>query len=189
MVSALSGLAVFLTGCGADDGVFRVDASTLSREHAEGNLGYDLTKSVPVGGKHNPKWAACKMWFTPVATEYLIHSMEHGAVWIAYETTISDADVMRFNDIAEINPYVVVTPHVKLPAPIVISAWGLQITAATSIEPKIADFIDKYANGPQTPEPGAPCKEGGITSSAEAAVVTGGKSPNSVDTKEEADQA
>jgi hypothetical protein len=166
--------AVLLTGCSAAPDktgatkVVSVDVSTLSREHKDGDLGYDLSKSVPVGGEHNARWAACKLWYTPVATEYAIHSMEHGAVWIAYLGTVSDSEVERLEELTAKYPYLLATPTELLPAPIVVSAWGVQMTTNDAGDPKIEEFVKKYAQGPQTPEPGAPCKEGGVNTPAEA---------------------
>jgi predicted small secreted protein len=148
-----------------------VDASTLSREHAEGPLGYDLSKSVPVGGVHNARWAACQVWYTPVAPEYAIHSMEHGAVWVAYVAMMSDPEVADLVELSAKYPYLLATPHESLPAPIVASAWGVQIKLNSTKDPRLEEFIAKYAQGPQTPEPGAPCAEGGLTSPVEASTV------------------
>ena len=37
------------------------------------------------------------------------------------------------------------------------SAWGLQLKADSAADPAVAAFVQAYANGPQSPEPGAPC--------------------------------
>lgn len=182
---ALAALAAStLTACGektpSAGADVKVDASTLSREHAEGPLGYDLSKSVPVGGVHNAKWAACQVWYTPVAPEYAIHSMEHGAVWVAYIATMSDPEVGDLVELSAKFPYLLATPHQELPAPLVASAWGVQIKLDSTKDPRLEEFIAKYSQGPQTPEPGAPCAEGGLTSAVEAssvnAAVIGGNS-------------
>ena len=171
------GAVVLLTACGggsaptATSGELNVDPSTLSREHAAGPLGYDLAKSVPLGGVHNSRWAACQVWYTPVAPEYAIHSMEHGAVWVAYVATMSDPEVEDLVEFSAKYPYMLAAPYTELPAPIVATAWGVQIMVNNTKDPRLEEFIKKYAQGPQTPEPGAPCTEGGITSAAEASSV------------------
>jgi hypothetical protein len=169
--------AILLTACGggsaptATSGELSVDPATLSRDHAAGPLGYDLAKSVPLGGVHNSRWAACQVWYTPVAPEYAIHSMEHGAVWVAYVAMMSDPEVADLVELSAKYPYMLAAPYTELPAPIVATAWGVQIMVNDTKDPRLEEFIKKYAQGPQTPEPGAPCTEGGITSAAEASSV------------------
>ena len=44
------------------------------------------THSPPFGGAHDYSWAACNgvVYPEPVRSENMVHSLEHGAVWIAY---------------------------------------------------------------------------------------------------------
>jgi hypothetical protein len=55
---------------------------------------------------------------------------------------------------------VLVSPYPGLPAPVVASAWGVQEWFHTAGDPKLNDFVSKYRQGPQTPEPGAACTNG-----------------------------
>ena len=65
----------------------------LSQEHKDTKLGYFLGKEIPMGGIHNAYWANCQAWSTPVAAEYAIHSMEHGATWIAYNNLLKANEI------------------------------------------------------------------------------------------------
>jgi hypothetical protein len=40
------------------------------------------------------------------------------------------------------------------------SAWGFLLHADGAADPRVAQFVNKYANGPQTPEKGALCRGG-----------------------------
>jgi hypothetical protein len=44
------------------------------------------TESPPVGGPHDPEWADCTgtVYTVDIRHENALHSLEHGAVWIAY---------------------------------------------------------------------------------------------------------
>jgi hypothetical protein len=41
-----------------------------------------------------------------------------------------------------------------------LSAWGHQRTVTSASDPNVAKFFEKYVQGEQTPEPGAPCTGG-----------------------------
>ncbi|WP_194915354.1 DUF3105 domain-containing protein, partial [Catenulispora rubra] len=44
--------------------------------------------------------------------------------------------------------------------PITVTAWGKQLNVDSATDARIAKFISKYMQGPQTPEPGAACTGG-----------------------------
>jgi hypothetical protein len=88
-----------------------------------------------------------------------VHALEHGAVWITYQPGLADADVTALRGLARGRDYVLVTPWGAgaLPSPVVAVAWGLRLPVDDAADPRLAAFVARYANGPQTPEPGAPC--------------------------------
>lgn len=145
------------------DGV--VQYSSLSRDHVQGPVDYEQTP--PVGGPHADIWQTCGFYTGPIITEQGVHSMEHGAVWITYRSGLAAAEQSVLEAVAA-NPYVLVSawPGDDLPSPVVASAWGLQLRLDGADDPRLAEFVDTYANGPQTPEPGAPCT-GGDSQSAQ----------------------
>lgn len=138
----------------------RVKTYTVpSRNHVTGHVNYPQTP--PVGGDHNPVWQNCGFYSQPIVTEMGVHSMEHGAVWITYRPGLPSAQVTVLRNLAK-TPSVLVSPWADspLPAAVVASAWGVQLTADSASDPAIAAFVVKYAHGPQTPEPAAPCTGG-----------------------------
>ena len=86
--------------------------------------------------------------------------MEHGAVWITYQPDLSAADVAQLRNLVRGHAYLILSPYPGLPARVVASAWGVQLQAAGPGDPRLASFIKTYEQGPQTPEPGAPCSGG-----------------------------
>lgn len=129
-----------------------------SREHQIGTLSYAQTP--PVGGTHNPAWQNCGIYNQPVANENAVHSLEHGAVWITYRPDLPAAEVEKLRTLIRGHDHGLLSPYQNLPAPIVISAWGLQVQMQNADDPRLPLFIKKYENGAQTPEPGATCSGG-----------------------------
>jgi hypothetical protein len=135
-----------------------VTFSNLSREHVSGPVTYPQVP--PVGGPHSPVWLNCGIYDQPVPNENAVHSLEHGAVWITYQPGLPVADVARLRSLVRNQAYVILSPYPGLPAPVVASAWGVQLRATGADDPRLAQFIQRYEQGPQTPEPGAPCSGG-----------------------------
>lgn len=130
----------------------------LPRAHQEGQLTYPQTP--PVGGIHNPVWQNCGIYDQPIRNENGVHSLEHGAVWITYRPDLPAQDIEELRSLAGSRPYTLLSPYPGLPASIAASAWGVQLKVDNASDSPLAQFIAKYAQGPQTPEPGAPCTGG-----------------------------
>jgi Protein of unknown function (DUF3105) len=130
----------------------------LSRHHVTGTVNYPQVP--PVGGDHDPVWQNCGIYMSPIRNENAVHSMEHGAVWITYQPSLSSSDVQTLQNLVRGHSYVILSPYPGLPTPVVISAWGVQLKVNSANDPRLAQFISKYEQGPQTPEPGSPCTGG-----------------------------
>ncbi|HET8716146.1 MAG TPA: DUF3105 domain-containing protein [Nocardioidaceae bacterium] len=133
--------------------------SDLSASHVQQPVQYEQTP--PVGGDHAGAWANCGTYTEPIANELGVHSLEHGAVWITYSSDLPAEQVQQLADLAEGNAYVLLSPYEGLPEqPVVASAWGTQLALETADDPRLEQFVVKYQQGKQTPEPGAPCTGG-----------------------------
>jgi hypothetical protein len=135
-----------------------ISFSGLSRNHTQQAVHYP--QNPPVGGDHNPVWQNCGFYSRPIHNENGVHSMEHGTVWITYQPNLPKDQVDRLAAIARGQTYVLVTPYPGLPAPVVASAWGKQEWLHSATDPKLAEFVSSFRQGPQTPEPGAACTNG-----------------------------
>ncbi|MGB3681034.1 MAG: DUF3105 domain-containing protein [Rubrobacteraceae bacterium] len=134
------------------------DFEVPSRQHAEGTVGYAQTP--PVGGNHNPVWQNCGFYSEPIRNENAVHSLEHGAVWITYRPGLAQEQVDQIQQLASDNSYVLASPYPDLPAPVVASAWGKQLQLDSADASSLKRFVSAFAQGPQTPEPGAVCTGG-----------------------------
>lgn len=130
----------------------------LSKNHVAGTVDYPM--SPPVGGDHDPVWQNCGVYTEPITAENAVHSLEHGAAWIAYSPDLPADQVAALTGKAEGNGYTLVSPYPGLESPIVLSAWGLQLPVEDAGDARVDTFLSKYRQGEQTPEPGAACLGG-----------------------------
>lgn len=138
------------------DGVVTVD--DLSLQHREGRVDYE--QHPPVGGDHAPVWQNCGFYDSAVLSEQAVHSLEHGAVWVTFDPDLPADEVDRLRELAGDNGFLLVSPMVGLPSPVVASAWGVQLELPSADDRRLPAFVARYQQGPQTPEPGAPCSGG-----------------------------
>lgn len=130
----------------------------LARDHVAGSVAYD--QQPPVGGKHAAQWQNCGWYSAAIASEAAVHSMEHGAVWITYRPDMQSSAQNALKDKLSGKAYVVASPYPDLPTPVVASAWGVQVRLNGADDPRLTQFIAKYANAPTAPEPGGECSGG-----------------------------
>ena len=130
----------------------------LPRGHSSSRQVYPQVP--PVGGIHAPAWLNCGIYDQPVPNENAVHSFEHGAVWITYQPGLSTAAVQKLRALVTGHEFVILSPYPNLPKPVVASAWGVQLPLDNLNEARLQQFISNYEQGPQTPEPGAPCTGG-----------------------------
>lgn len=130
----------------------------LARTHVSEPVAYPQTP--PVGGPHTTAWQNCGFYQAPVADETGVHSLEHGAVWITYRPGLPPEQMAKLCELGEVESYVLVSPYPSLPAPVVVSAWGKQLTLDSAMDTRLDNFVHVYQQGSQTLEPGAPCSGG-----------------------------
>ncbi|MER6129852.1 DUF3105 domain-containing protein [Streptomyces sp. NPDC001795] len=146
----------FATG---EDGV-QTWTGKLSRTHVTTSVTYPM--HPPVGGNHNPVWLNCNgdVYTQPVKDENAVHSLEHGAVWVTYTGKASKADVDALAAKVKKTPYTLMSPYGNQASPIMLSAWGHQLSVKSASDPAVDKFFATYVQGRQTPEPGASCTGG-----------------------------
>ena len=114
----------------------------------------------PVGGPHDAVLQNCGFYDTPVRDENAVHSLEHGAVWITYHPDLPVDQVEALRALTSGHTHVLVSPYPDLPAWVVASAWGEQLWLEDAYDPRLEEFVSAFEQGPQNPEPGAPCSGG-----------------------------
>jgi Protein of unknown function (DUF3105) len=145
----------------ADEGIegvmaYRVD----SNAHTEDQLDYDLVP--PVGGEHNPVPGTCGFYDTDAPPdELVVHDLEHGAIWIAFDPGLDDAQLETLRNLVAQQAKVIATPVDGLSTPLVVSAWARQLPLDSADDPRLVQFVEAYRNSPDSPEPGAACQGAG----------------------------
>lgn len=137
------------------DGVEQVEVST--RSHVEGDVEYETVPGV--GGDHADVWINCGFYPDAQSEEQAVHSLEHGAVWIAYRPDLPEGQLAELRALAA-QPFTLVTPVDALSGDVVASAWGARLELDGVDDPRLSEFLEFFRQGPQTPEPGAPCTSG-----------------------------
>ena len=168
VVALVSGLLYL--GYGAASAGSEIDGMKIlpdqGRGHQDGDLSY--TSPVPASGVHNPTWLNCGIYDEPVRTENVVHSLEHGAVWIAYQPDLAAEQVERLRNLVRREQsrkgerLIVLAPKPGLERPIVATAWRVQLELDQADDERLTSFVQTYQRGPFYPEPGASCTFGGI---------------------------
>jgi hypothetical protein len=111
----------------------------------------------PAFGAHLSAWQNCGIYDQPVGLGNALHSLEHGAVWLTYAPDLPADQVKALQDIVRGRTYVLMSPYEQQTKPVVLTAWTVQLVIDSLPDDRIEKFLDYYVNGPQNPEPGAPC--------------------------------
>lgn len=129
--------------------------------HANPGQRVAYKKAPPDGGRHDPVWANCNgaVYEEPVRDEHMVHALEHGAVWIAYDPTrIEGADLDALRDRVDQQPFMMLSPYPGMDEPISVQSWGHQLALSDPKDKRIDQFITALRENEYTsPEPGARC--------------------------------
>ncbi|MEP6561631.1 MAG: DUF3105 domain-containing protein [Nakamurella sp.] len=117
----------------------------------------------PVGGPHDGTWANCNgiVYTVPVRNENMVHTLEHGAVWITYNPdTISPADLTTLQGLVNNQPYMSLSPYPGLDSTVALQAWAHQLKVDSATDPRVQQFITALRQNRWVyPETGATCQQ------------------------------
>lgn len=132
--------------------------------HTDEEVHYD--DDLPAGGAHSSVWQNCGIYAEPIEEEPAVHSLEHGAVWIAYQPDLPTGQVEAMRELVRSErsrvrePLILLSPKPDLEAPVVATAWRVRLELDDASDERLAQFVQRYQRGPFTPEPGAACFDG-----------------------------
>jgi len=130
-------------------------------QHVQPNQTVAYTHSPPFGGTHDGYWAACNgvVYPTAVRNENMVHALEHGSVWIAYDPNRIAGDARKTLEAkVQGQPYTLMSPYPGLDQPISLQSWGHQLKLSDANDPRIDQFIQALRTNQYTyPEVGARC--------------------------------
>jgi len=149
---------------------YKTDPGVVGQKtHAPGKLTYKM--SPPVAGNHNDKWQNCMgdVYTSQIANEHAVHSLEHGAVWIAYKPDLAKDEIDKLVGKVRDKEFMMISPYPGLDKPISLQAWGFQLKLDRADDPRIDQFIDALRkNASQEPQVGC---SGGITDATGATPI------------------
>lgn len=139
-------------GSGAE--IEGVETFTNTNNHVETAVEYAQTP--PAGGDHNPAWLNCGVYTEPQQNENAVHSLEHGAIWVTYDPSISDEELDLLKSKLP-STHAILSPFEGLPSPIVLSGWDVQLQVDEASDERIGEFFEEYWKSNDVPEPNAAC--------------------------------
>jgi hypothetical protein len=149
------------TPAGPDTPATYVDYKAAIHITAEQRVAYN--RYPPVGGPHDGTWANCNgiVYTTAVRSENMVHTLEHGAVWIAYNPdTITPADLTTLTGLVKDQPYLSLSPYPGLDKTVSLQAWAHQLKVDSATDPRVQEFITALRQNRWVyPETGATCQQ------------------------------
>lgn len=127
------------------------------QEHTTEPVEYEVMP--PVGGPHHPTWFNCGVYQEELPLEHVVHSLEHGAVWLTYQPSLPADQIAVLEELGE-QEYMMVSPLGEQDSPVVATSWDTQLRLDEADERTLQAFIREFKQGPKTPEPGALCSNG-----------------------------
>ena len=120
----------------------------------------EYATSPPTSGSHFPTWQNCGFYTEPIRDETAVHSLEHGAIWIAYDPDLDPVLVDEIAAVVGLDGHFIASPYPGLQNPIVVSAWDRQLALERIGENVFAEFMDTYLGrvSETAPEAGASCE-------------------------------
>jgi len=141
LVVLLTAAALYRLNQPEIEGVVQV-ASAPANQHDQ-SLVYPYEGLPPTGGPHAPVWQNCGIYRDPIAITNAVHSMEHGAVWITYDTTLDPEQIATLENIAGGDPFILMSPFPDQQSPIVLTTWDRQIQLENAADSRVGQFIDR----------------------------------------------
>src|SRR6478736_3535542 len=145
----------------ADTPASYVDYKAAIHITADQRVAYN--RFPPVGGPHDGTWANCNgiVYATAVRNENMVHTLEHGAVWITYNPdTISSADLATLTALVQDKPFTTLSPYPGLDSTVSLQAWGHQLKVDSATDERVVQFITALRQNRWVyPETGATCQQ------------------------------
>ena len=145
----------------ADGPASYVDYKAAIHINADQRVAYN--RFPPVGGPHDGTWANCNgiVYASAVRSENMVHTLEHGAVWITYNPdTIAPGDLDTLKALVNGQPYTSLSPYPGLDKPISLQAWAHQLKVDSASDERVKQFITALRQNRWVyPETGATCQQ------------------------------
>ncbi|MFC6093305.1 DUF3105 domain-containing protein [Saccharothrix lopnurensis] len=163
-------------------GVLKKEYEAGKHVTADQRVAYDM--SPPIGGPHDGVWAVCSgvVYETAVRTENMVHGLEHGAVWIAYNPDQVTGEALdKLKAKVDGQQFTMMSPYPGLDKAISLQSWGHQLKLDSADDERIDQFVQSLRRNPNTyPEVGATCDSSTFDVSNPPAFVAEAPGPDAV---------
>ena len=129
----------------------------MSREHIQLSSSHAAyTSNPPTSGPHYEKPKECGIYTQELVDEEVVHTLEHGAVWITYKPGLDQRYVEILTKIAKEYSKVVLSPRSANSSDVAVVSWTriFKISSNDFSQQAIEDFIKSWRN--RAPE-NVPC--------------------------------
>lgn len=134
---------------------------TFSTAGAGDHTGADVQYESfpPVAGQHRPNAAPCGVHGRQFEDELMVHTLEHGAVGIAYDpAALAPDDIKTIEEkVMEFDSHTFSVPYDGMETPISLLAWGHMIRLDEYDEEVVDGFIEEFRRGGDAPEANQAC--------------------------------
>lgn len=129
-------------------------------QHVAEGTEVSYRSNPPTSGSHWPDPLRDGIYEEEKPDQAIIHSMEHGRVWVSYKPEIGEEAIQFLKDLLRREVRVILTPRAGNETDIVLAAWtrldafdlaqdGEQL-ALSEVEGRVRDFIERYRDqGPE----------------------------------------
>ena len=125
------------------------------RTHVSEGTTVEYNSNPPTSGNHWPVPLSDGVYSAEKPDEAIIHSLEHGRVWVSYKPSIPEQTKKTLEDLLKKYNGTVLTPRSANDMDIALTAWNRLDTFnlesdGTFNEQRIIDFINRWRNkGPE----------------------------------------
>lgn len=107
----------------------------------------------PTSGPHWSTPQTCDFYTEEVPDEAVVHSLEHGAIWVTYKDKSLEGSMKSLFE--KESAKVLISPRSANDSLVAVASWGRLLKLDEFDEDQIIDFIGSNRNN--SPEPLAPC--------------------------------
>lgn len=133
----------------------------LKGDHiAEGSPRPEYNSNPPTSGPMYEKSTDCKVYTETVKDESVMHSLEHGAVWLTYKDKNDAALAEQLKKIVEDQSKVILSPRAANESKIAVASWNRLLKLDSIDEEKIVNYIKLYKSSKEAPEGTGACSMG-----------------------------
>jgi hypothetical protein len=125
------------------------------RTHVSEGTSVEYNSNPPTSGNHWGDPLADGIYDTEKPDEAIVHSLEHGRVWVSYKPSIPEQTKQTLEDLMKRYNGTVLTPRSANDTDIALAAWNRLDTFnlepdGTFNEQRVIDFINRWKNkGPE----------------------------------------